>query len=137
VLFRPNPLAPFHAREWGKSPPRFGERLICHKWGPERWRTLSPRGWEKWGVQGGFAPWRGVVGAVPPQNLKKGRVANPCNPATSGAQNAGKPSANEGGQTEMEGAEPPPTIPLGTNFKKGLTLGSIGQANWPHLLASF
>jgi hypothetical protein len=52
-----------------------------HEWGPERWRTLSPRGWGKWGGQGGFAPWRGVVGAVPPQNLKKGRVANSCHPA--------------------------------------------------------
>ena len=75
------------------SPPRFGERLICHEWDPERWRTLSPRGWEKWGVQGGCG------GCPPPQNLKKGRAVNPCSPATSGTQNAGKPSANEGGQT--------------------------------------
>jgi len=38
------------------------------------------------------------VGGVPPQNQKKGRVAHISEPATSGTQNPGKPSANEGGQ---------------------------------------
>jgi hypothetical protein len=50
----------------------------------------------------------GGVGGVPPQNQKKGRVAHISNPATSGAQNPGKPKANEGGKTGVEGAEPPP-----------------------------
>ena len=50
----------------------------------------------------------GVVGGVPPQNLKKGRAANPCNPATSGTQNAGEPSAHEGGQWGSRGRSPLP-----------------------------
>ena len=49
----------------------------------------------------------GGVGGVPPQNQKKGRVAHINNPATSGTQNAGKPSAYEGGQRGARGAEPP------------------------------
>jgi hypothetical protein len=49
----------------------------------------------------------GGLGGVPPQNLKKGRAAHISNPATSGAQNPGKPKANEGGKTGVEGAEPP------------------------------
>jgi len=40
---------------------------------------------------GGGAPWRGAVGGVPPQNLKRGRAAHISNPATSGTQNSGKP----------------------------------------------
>jgi hypothetical protein len=47
------------------------------------------------------------MGDVPPQNLEKGRAVNPCNPATSGTQNAGNPSANEGGQKGVEGAQAP------------------------------
>jgi hypothetical protein len=68
-----------------------------HEWDPKRRRTLSPRGWAN-GGPGGKAPWRGVVGGVPPQNQKKGRVALSCNPATNGTQNAGEPSAYRGGQ---------------------------------------
>jgi len=44
---------------------------------------------------------------VSPHNTKEGRVANPCNPATSGAQNAGGPSARGGGQRGVQGAKPP------------------------------
>jgi len=43
-----------------------------------------------------------------PQNKKRGRVAHISNPATSGAQNPGEPSAYGGGETGVEGAEPPP-----------------------------
>jgi len=57
---------------------------------PKRWQTLSQRGWAM-GGPGGEASWRGVVGGVPPQNQKRGRVARISNPATSGTQNAGKP----------------------------------------------
>jgi len=60
------------------------------------------------GVQGGEAPWRGGVGGVPPQRQKRERIAHISNPATSGALNAGKPSANGGGQRGVEGAQPPP-----------------------------
>jgi len=62
------------------------------------------------------------VGDVPPQVQKRGRAANSCHPATSGAQNAGKPLANGGGKTGVEGAEPPPRGFGGCapkNLKKG------------------
>ena len=49
----------------------------------------------------------GGVGGVPPQNQKRGRVARISKPATSGAQNTGKPKAYEGGQTGVQGAQAP------------------------------
>ena len=49
------------------------------------------------GVEGAQPPPRGLGGCAP-KNLKKGKGVNTCNPATSGTQNAGEPSANEGGQ---------------------------------------
>ena len=60
------------------------------------------------GVQGDVVPMAGGRGGCPPHKFQKGRAANPCNQATSGTQNAGKPKANEGGKTGVEGAEPPP-----------------------------
>jgi hypothetical protein len=48
------------------------------------------------------------VGGVPPRKLKKGRVANPCNPATRGTQNAGEPKAYEDGQRGWRGRSPLP-----------------------------
>jgi hypothetical protein len=51
------------------------------------------------GGPGGASPLAGGCGGVPPRNQKRGRGARINNPATSGTQNAGKPSANEGGQT--------------------------------------
>jgi hypothetical protein len=68
----------------------------------------SATGVGKRGVQGGKAPMAGGVGGVPPQNQRRGRAATPCNPATSGTQNPGKPSAYGGGQTGVQGAQPPP-----------------------------
>jgi len=76
--FRPNPLAPFPAREGGKfgrvlpSPLRRGlrERLT-----PKPKQTLSPRGWAKGGR--GRSP---SQGDVPPKFSNKGRVANSCQP---------------------------------------------------------
>jgi hypothetical protein len=59
------------------------------------------------GVQGGQAPWQGVVGGVPPQRQKRERVAHISNPAASGTQNAGKPKADGGGQTGGPGGEAP------------------------------
>ena len=57
---------------------------------------------------------RGGGGAAPPgawgmcpQNKKRGRVVHISEPATSGAQNAGRPSAHEGGQTGGPGGEAP------------------------------
>ena len=54
---------------------------------------------------GGTVPSQGVWGCAP-TIPNKGRVANPCNPATSGAQNAGGPSAHGGGQRGVQGAKP-------------------------------
>ena len=59
------------------------------------------------GVEGAEPPPRGH-GDVPPKFSKKGRVANSYHPATSGAQNPGKPKANEGGKMGVQGAKPPP-----------------------------
>jgi len=59
------------------------------------------------GVQGGEAPMAGGVGGVPPQKQKRERIAHISNPATSGAQNAGEPSANGGGERGVEGGEAP------------------------------
>jgi len=58
--------------------------------GPKTLANPKPTGVGKTGVQGAQAPWRGAVGGVPPQN-QKGASSHPCNPATSGTQNAGKP----------------------------------------------
>jgi len=44
---------------------------------------------------------------VPPKFSKKGRAVNSHHTATSGTQYAGKPSANEGGQTGGPGGSPP------------------------------
>jgi len=49
----------------------------------------------------------GGVGGIPPQIQKRGRAAYISNPTTSGAQYAGKPSANGGGQKGVEGAQAP------------------------------
>jgi len=57
---------------------------------------------------GGEAPWRGVVGGIPPpRNLKEERVAHISNPATSGTQDAGEPLARGGGSRGWRGAPPP------------------------------
>jgi len=42
-----------------------------------------------------------------PQNKKEGASCHISKPATSGTQNAGEPSAHEGGQKGVRGAEPP------------------------------
>ena len=79
-------------------PPRVGPRTLANP---------KPTGVGK-GGPGGGAPWQGVVGGVPPQNQKRERVASINKPATSGTQNAGKPSAHGGGQNGGSmGAEPP------------------------------
>ena len=78
-------------------------------WGEVNLRTLAnsqPTRVGK-GGSGGGAPWRGVVGGVPPQNLKRGRLPIPANLATGGTQNAGKPQAHEGGEWGPVGRSPP------------------------------
>ena len=66
--------------------------------GPKTPANPKPARVGKRGVQGGEAPMAGGLGGVPPQNQNRGRVAHISNPATSGTQNPGKPSANGGGQ---------------------------------------
>jgi hypothetical protein len=43
----------------------------------------------------------------PHEALKRGEQSTPATPPTSGTQNAGEPSANEGGQMGVQGAKPP------------------------------
>jgi len=79
------------------TPPRVGPNTLAN---PQPTRVGE-------GVQGGSAPLAGGVGGVPPQRQKRERVAHISNPATSGAQNAGKPSANGGGQRGAQEGEAP------------------------------
>jgi hypothetical protein len=86
------------------TPPRVGPNTLANP---------KPTGVGKWGVQGAQAPWQGVLGGVPPEPKKMGvqggkRVAHLSNPATSGAQAAGKPKANGGGKMwGSRGRKPP------------------------------
>ena len=72
------------------TPPRVGPETLANT-------QLTRVG--KRGVQGGKAPMAGGMGSVPPQIQKRERAAHISNPAASGTQDAGKPSANGGGQT--------------------------------------
>jgi hypothetical protein len=79
-------VSPHKTKRGGESPalatlPRVGPKTLAN---PKPTRVGN-------GGPGGEASWRGVVGGVPPQNQKRGRVARISNPATSGTQNAGKP----------------------------------------------
>jgi len=58
-------------------------------------------------------PLAGGMGGVPPQIQKRERVAHPCNPATSGTQNPGKPSARGVGKWGVQGAQAPMAGGLG------------------------
>jgi len=60
----------------------------------------------------------------PHETLRRGKIAHIGNPATSGTQNAGEPSAHGGGQKRgPRGAKPPWQGAVGgvppRNFKKG------------------
>jgi len=62
---------------------------------------------------------------VPPQNQKKGRVARISNPAMSGTQNAGEPSANGGGQMGGPGGTSP--LAKGASPAKAKVLCHFGR----------
>jgi len=69
-------------------------------------------------VEGAAPPLRGV----PPRNLKKGRVVNPCKLATSWTKNVGKPPANKGWEGGVRGDKAPMAGGLGGaphKFKRG------------------
>jgi len=83
------------------------------------------------GVQGAKPPWRGVVGGVLPQNIKRERVAHISNPATSGTQNPGRPSAHEGGQTGVQGASPPGGGLWGVSPPQNLKRGRVAHISNP------
>jgi hypothetical protein len=99
--------------------------------GPKTPASPKPTGVGKWEVQGGEAPWRGVVGGVPPQNLKRGRVAHISNPATSGTQNAGEPKANGGGQMGVQGGEAPWRGAVGGVPPQNLKRGRVAHISNP------
>jgi len=89
-------------------------------------------------VEGAAPPPRGFGGCAP-KIKKRGRVARINNQATSGAQNAGKPSANGGGQRGVQGAEPsgggyggcPPTKPkFGASYQPLQTHHEWGPKRW-------
>ena len=66
--------------------------------GPNTLANPQSTGVGQWGSRGRSPLARGC-GGVPHEDLKKGRGANPCKPATRGTKNAGKLKAHEGGQT--------------------------------------
>jgi len=68
----------------------------------------SAHGGGQMGVQGAEPPGGGLWGVSPHKTLKGGEQPPLGNPATSGTQNAGKPSAHGGGELGVEGAAPPP-----------------------------
>ncbi len=59
------------------------------------------------GGPGGRSPLAGGLGDVPPKAKNRGRVTHPCNHATSGTQNAGKPKAHGVGKGGVQGGEAP------------------------------
>jgi len=81
------------------TPPRVGPNTLANP---------QPTGVGKGGSRGAKPPWRGVWGVSPHKTKKRGRVAHISNPATSGTQNAGKPSAYGGGQRGWRGRSPIP-----------------------------
>ena len=131
--FRPNPLTLFPAREGENF--RLGEGL-GERLTPKTLANPKPTRVGNGGVQG-HSPLAGGLGDVPPRTLKRGRIAHISNHATSGTQNAGEPSANEGGQTGSRGAKPPwrglggvPFTPTEVSlFEKGRPAPSTGVAS--------
>ena len=105
-------LAPWRGAVGGASPQRQKRERVAHISNPATSGTQNagkPKangGGKMGGSRGPQAPWRGAVGGAPPQIQKRERVAHISNPATSGTQNAGKPSANGGGQGGPGGASP-------------------------------
>jgi len=76
--------------------------------GPKKLANPQPAGVGKTVGPGGPSPHGGGLwGVSPPQNQKRGRVAPISTPTTSGAQNAGKPSAHGGGQNGGPGGQSP------------------------------
>jgi len=49
----------------------------------------------------------GVFGGVPPRNLKRERVLNPCNPPRVGPKTLADPQLTGVGKRGVQGAEPP------------------------------
>ena len=121
--FRPNPLAPFPAREGGKfggvlpSPLRRGlrERLT-----PKPRRTPSLRGWAN-GGPGGGAPWQG--GVSPHKSKRGGELPTLATPLRVGPKTPANPKPTGVGKTGVQGGQSPPGRGSGgcapTNSKKG------------------
>jgi len=98
---------------WGVSPHKNlkgGELLTLAtppRVGPKTPASPKPTGVGKRGSRGAKPPGGGSWGVSPHKFKRRGESAHISNPATSGTQNAGEPKANGGGQTGVQGAEPP------------------------------
>ena len=108
----PGGRSPHGWGSWGVSPhktkrggelstlattPRVGPRTLANP----KPTGVGKRGWR------GLRPLPGGLGDLPPRTKNKGRVANSCNQAMSGTQNAGKPSANGGWKMGGQGGKAP------------------------------
>jgi hypothetical protein len=96
-------VSPHETKRGGESPTLTNPPRV----GPKTLANPQPTGVGKTGVQGGASPLAGGLGDVPPRKPKIGRAAHINNPATSGTQNAGKPSAYGGGQNGGPGGRSP------------------------------
>ncbi len=85
------------------NPPRVGPKTLAN---PQPTRVGNG------GSRGAKPPGKGPGGCAP-KSQRRGRVADPCNPATSGTQNASKPKANEGGKMGGPGGRSPLARGLG------------------------
>jgi|GEM_PF-641221 len=97
----------------GDVPPEQKRGRVAHLSNPATSGTQyagkpEVNGGGKMGGSRGRSPLAGGCGGCAPKNQKRGRVAHLSNPATSGAQAAGKPKANGGGKMwGSRGRKPP------------------------------
>jgi len=106
------------------TPPRVGPKTLANPKPTRVGKTGGPGGAKP--------PWRGAVGGVPPRNQKRGRAAHINKPATSGTQNAGKPSAYGGGQNGgSRGAKPPWRGAVGGVPPRNQKRGRVAHINKP------
>jgi len=120
VLFRPNPLTPFPAREGGKFSRglRPGERLTT-----KMLANPQPTGVGKLGGPGGRSPHGGGLWGVSPHKIKRGgELPTLATCPRVGPKTPANPQPTRVGKLGVEGAEPPPRGFGGCapkNLKKG------------------
>ena len=99
-------VSPHETKRGGELPPltsqpRVGPKTLANPW---------PTGVGKRGARGAKPPMAGGCGGCPPTKPKEGASCLISNPATSGTQNAGKPSASEGGKWGANNPRDPPAM---------------------------